>query len=153
MTGRHLSDSTKRLISALNKGKKMPAWVRAKISATNKAKGIRPSRLALIKGAKVRQSLGAIYSNTKPELAMKAWLESRGVEFRQQELLFDHIWDFVIPSLKLIIEVDGCYWHGCPIHCPNSVVGKSRTVLDHEYDSIAKNNGWVVRRIWEHDLV
>ena len=24
--------------------------------------------------------------------------------------------DFVFPQLKLAVFVDGCFWHGCPIH-------------------------------------
>ena len=25
--------------------------------------------------------------------------------------------DFVFPNLKLAVFVDGCFWHGCPMHC------------------------------------
>ena len=24
--------------------------------------------------------------------------------------------DFLVPSLRLVVFVDGCFWHGCPLH-------------------------------------
>jgi DNA mismatch endonuclease (patch repair protein) len=56
--------------------------------------------------------------------------------------------------------MDGCYWHGCPVHgrIPKSNVafwtGKiARNVArDAKVDAELRALGWVVWRVWEHDL-
>jgi DNA mismatch endonuclease (patch repair protein) len=68
--------------------------------------------------------------------------------------------DFVFPRERIALFVDGCFWHGCPIHCrkPNS---NSRYWLE----KIARNQGrdfmvrkrlrkmgWRVVRVWEHEF-
>jgi DNA mismatch endonuclease (patch repair protein) len=68
--------------------------------------------------------------------------------------------DFVFHQEKLAVFVDGCFWHGCPVHCrrPNSN-------LDYWLSKIARNQkrdlfvrkglrqkGWQVLRVWEHSL-
>jgi DNA mismatch endonuclease (patch repair protein) len=90
------------------------------------------------------------YADTKPELAMKTLLDARGVEYQQQVRMFGILWDFVIASERAIIEVDGCYWHSCPIHHPNR--DSSRMQLGKKRTQQAEEAGWRVIRIWEHDL-
>lgn len=68
------------------------------------------------------------YSNTIIERETKAILESLKVDFKHQGKIRElsdryHCWDFLIPSMKIAIEVDGCWFHRCPIHCPNSPRG------------------------------
>ncbi|MFX0108638.1 MAG: very short patch repair endonuclease, partial [Candidatus Hodarchaeota archaeon] len=68
--------------------------------------------------------------------------------------------DIAFPSKKLAIFVDGCFWHGCPIH---SHLPKSHE--DYWHPKLKKNierdcakntrleaQGWRVLRFWEHDL-
>lgn len=50
--------------------------------------------------------------DTKPELAVKRWLESRQISFLYQHPMYGTIVDFYVPDLSLVIEVYGCYWHG-----------------------------------------
>jgi DNA mismatch endonuclease (patch repair protein) len=68
--------------------------------------------------------------------------------------------DFVFPRLKLAVFVDGCFWHGCPKH---ETRPKSRAVYwlakisgnkarDRRVDYALRKRGWVVMRIWEHEL-
>jgi len=97
-------------------------------------------------------------TNTKPELVLRRALWREGLRFRVyygKEKI-----DIACPSKKLAIFVDGCFWHGCPIH---SHLPKSHQDYWHpklkrniERDR-AKNkrlhaNGWKVLRFWEHDL-
>ena len=68
--------------------------------------------------------------------------------------------DFVFLSVRLVIFVDGCYWHGCPkcglIAKSNSdywevkIAGNARR--DRTNTRILRDAGWKVVRIWEHDL-
>jgi DNA mismatch endonuclease, patch repair protein len=68
--------------------------------------------------------------------------------------------DFVFPKSKVAIFVDGCFWHGCPIHgtSPSSnsdfwseklAVNKKR---DLRVNRQLRRKHWSVFRFWEHQL-
>jgi len=68
--------------------------------------------------------------------------------------------DFVFPADRLIIFVDGCFWHGCKAHSKppqtncdywNEKLLRNRK-RDHEVTLLLRNRGWRVLRLWEHDL-
>ena len=68
--------------------------------------------------------------------------------------------DFVFPSRRLAVFVDGCYWHGCPRHYrrPKSnrkfwdaKIARNRR-RDREVNRLLKARGWRVLRVWEHAL-
>jgi len=96
--------------------------------------------------------------NTKPELALRKALWSQGLRFRiyhGREKI-----DIAFPSKKLAVFVDGCFWHGCPIHShiPKSNQSYWRPKLrknierDKEKDERLRIAGWTVIRFWEHDM-
>jgi len=68
--------------------------------------------------------------------------------------------DFTFPSERVVVFVDGCFWHKCPLHCRpprlNSVYwlpklnGNRRR--DRRVDRDLKQKDWKVVRIWEHEL-
>jgi DNA mismatch endonuclease, patch repair protein len=68
--------------------------------------------------------------------------------------------DFVFPREKLVVFVDGCFWHGCPAHATwpkqnadfwrTKILGNQRR--DREVNRLLKKAGWRVIRIWEHAL-
>lgn len=68
--------------------------------------------------------------------------------------------DFVIPELKVCIFLDGCFWHGCPIHFKppgiNTEWWKEKIADNKKRDSrqetLLKENGWHVWRFWEHEI-
>lgn len=98
------------------------------------------------------------WSDTKPELKMKAILEKLGVEYTHPDRISElkgrhkiHPWDFLIPSRKIAIEVDGCFWHGCQKCYPGSI--NPREDQELKRDCEAELSGWTVLRYWEHDLV
>lgn len=52
--------------------------------------------------------------DTKPELIIKAILDQKGIRYEHPFKLGDKfLCDFYLSDHNLIIEVDGCYWHGC----------------------------------------
>lgn len=59
-----------------------------------------------------------------------------------------HKFDFAIPSHKLLIEADGCKWHGCK-KCYPYLKPRQRDAIINE---AVKAAGWTIVRIWEHDL-
>jgi DNA mismatch endonuclease (patch repair protein) len=68
--------------------------------------------------------------------------------------------DFVFRREHFAIFVDGCFWHGCPIHCrrPNSnrAYWLPKILRNQKRDVVVAKalrvRGWRVMRIWEHDL-
>ncbi len=68
--------------------------------------------------------------------------------------------DFVFQKARLAIFVDGCFWHGCPVHgsLPDTnrafwmrklSQNKKRDLL---VDRELRKAGWIVIRIWQHEL-
>lgn len=68
--------------------------------------------------------------------------------------------DFVFPKQKLIVFVDGCYWHGhdCRIRRPgeNNEYWKEKISNNKKRDSLVtkelRNDGWKVIRVWECEI-
>ena len=68
--------------------------------------------------------------------------------------------DLVFTKQRIAVFVDGCFWHGCLIHgvAPKSNASFWRTKIDENRERDRKVNdalasaGWVVLRIWEHDI-
>lgn len=68
--------------------------------------------------------------------------------------------DFVFDKERLVVFVDGCFWHGCP-RCyrrPSSSRKywdekvKRTMARDKRVAAKLRRNGWSVIRIWEHSL-
>jgi len=68
--------------------------------------------------------------------------------------------DFVFPRIRLAMFVDGCFWHGCPNHCSapkqnaefwQKKFGSNRA-RDRLVTRLLRSRGWLVLRIWEHEL-
>lgn len=82
--------------------------------------------------------------NTKPERQMKMILRKLKVIFKHQYRVRDiqHSYpaDFYIPSKKLIIEVDGKFWHNFPMG----------NYIDHIRTNEMRQAGYKVVRFWEN---
>ena len=100
--------------------------------------------------------------DTKPELVLRSILHRRGLRYRVSARPIPGVRrtaDLVFPRVKVAVFVDGCFWHGCPTHYrqPGSnvdywVAKVDRNVCrDQEVDSILRDAGWTVVRVWEHD--
>ena len=97
--------------------------------------------------------------NTKPELLVRSELFNRGLRFRVNVRSLPGSPDIVFTRVKIAVFIDGCYWHGCPVH-------KRAPVHNREWwvEKISRNQkrdrrnqndleaaGWWVLRYWEHD--
>ena len=68
--------------------------------------------------------------------------------------------DFTFREEKLVVFVDGCFWHRCPIHA--TYPANNRDFWEHKLEAnkvrdravswALKRLGWRVLRIWEHEL-
>ena len=62
-------------------------------------------------------------------------------------------------SSRLLVFIDGCFWHGCPKHgtWPKANAQWWRTKIqantqrDLDTDKRLKRDGWTVLRFWEHE--
>jgi DNA mismatch endonuclease, patch repair protein len=68
--------------------------------------------------------------------------------------------DFVFPKNRIAMFVDGCFWHGCPIHgsMPKNNRGfwfaklNGNKKRDRAVTRELKQLGWIPIRIWQHEL-
>jgi DNA mismatch endonuclease (patch repair protein) len=66
----------------------------------------------------------------------------------------------VFPRQRVVVFVDGCFWHGCPEHysAPRTQREFWATKLrgnverDRRQTSTLTEMGWLVLRFWEHDI-
>lgn len=68
--------------------------------------------------------------------------------------------DIVFDAEKVIVFLDSCYWHGCPKHLRMPATNieywqnkiKKNKIRDRRYTAELKKNGWLIVRVWEHEL-
>lgn len=74
-----------------------------------KARKERQSDMQLLRIATSKKK----YSHTDIERKFIAWCETNAVEYKHQYRIkgIRHVYDFYLPQLNCIIEVDGDYWH------------------------------------------
>jgi DNA mismatch endonuclease (patch repair protein) len=68
--------------------------------------------------------------------------------------------DFVFPTHRLAVFIDGCFWHSCPRHATepknNGAFWAAKLAANRARDryvtSALRRQGWQVMRIWEHDV-
>ena len=68
--------------------------------------------------------------------------------------------DFVFRVRRLVIFVDGCFWHGCPRHGThpqgNAAFWRAKfrrnQARDRRDTRRLRREGWQVLRLWEHEL-
>lgn len=68
--------------------------------------------------------------------------------------------DFVFPKQRVAVFVDGCFWHGCPIHgsvpATNRKFWLAKLERNKRRDRLVmqelKRRGWKPVRVWQHEL-
>ena len=88
--------------------------------------------------------------NTKPELKMKIILDENNVEYKFQHRLSIGIYDFYLPSLNILIEVDGAYWHGRLENKPSNI--EQIIEKDKLKNNFAIQNGYKMIRVWDDEI-
>lgn len=99
--------------------------------------------------------------DTKPELALRRELHRRGLRYRINTPAIDRRrrHDIVFASAKVVVDVRGCFWHGCPDHGTlpkaNSEWWRTKLEANRERDSDTASRlaeaGWSLIIVWEHD--
>ena len=100
--------------------------------------------------------------DTPPELRVRSLLHRIGYRFRVDISPMSSIRsraDIVFPRLKVAVYLDGCFWHGCPLHATwpkaNADWWRNKIEANRQRDRTATAtllaSGWSVLRIWEHE--
>jgi DNA mismatch endonuclease (patch repair protein) len=94
---------------------------------------------------------GAVIRAAEPARSSKALRASATFRVRP---------DFVFRARKLAVFVDGCFWHGCPLHATrprqNAQFWREKIARNRARDRLVtrrlRAGGWRVLRLWEHEL-
>ncbi len=98
--------------------------------------------------------------DTRPEMRLRRALWSVGLRYRLHYRTPAGRPDIVFPGPKVAVFVDGCQWHGCPLHYvrprtrPDFWGSKLKENVDRDRRQTAelKRLGWKVVRVWEHQV-
>jgi DNA mismatch endonuclease (patch repair protein) len=98
--------------------------------------------------------------NKDTELVMIQILRSHHISgWRRNQALFGKP-DFVFLKQKVVLFVDGCFWHGCPKHSNmpknNREFWETKLQRNKNRDKLVSKElrkmNWKVIRVWEHEL-
>ncbi|WP_339226011.1 very short patch repair endonuclease [Bacillus sp. FSL P4-0290] len=110
---------------------------------------------------KVRSKImKSIRSTSKLEELICKELWQRGLRFRRNVKDLFGKPDIAIKKYKVVIFLDSCFWHNCPVHghLPKSNVEFWQTKLyknvkrDYTVNNYYYEQGWKILRIWEHQV-
>ncbi|WP_306672213.1 very short patch repair endonuclease [Rhodococcus opacus] len=101
--------------------------------------------------------------DTAPELAVRRLLHASGLRYRVDSPPLANLSrraDVVFGPAKVALFIDGCFWHGCPVHgerSPTANAGYWREKIernkarDLDTDERLHLAGWLSLRVWEHE--
>jgi DNA mismatch endonuclease, patch repair protein len=101
-------------------------------------------------------------ANTRPEIAIRSALHKLGCRYRvNYRIQAGHRKcrpDIVFTKAKLVVFIDGCFWHHCPYHgkIPKSNIDywqqkfERNKARDRQDTEALISHGWTVLRLWEH---
>jgi len=97
--------------------------------------------------------------NTRPELLVRKLTHARGLRFRKHCTYLPGRPDLVFARARVVVFVDGDYWHGWRFPAWS---GKLATYWKQKIERNRcrdvrtfrklRRGGWLVLRIWEHDI-
>jgi DNA mismatch endonuclease (patch repair protein) len=108
-----------------------------------------------------RRMVAARGRDTSPEKALRSRLHAMGFRFRVDHPLpgLRRRADISFVRARLVVFVDGCFWHGCPQHATwpkaNAEFWRAKIETNRRRDADTNARleaaGWRVLRFWEHE--
>lgn len=100
--------------------------------------------------------------NTKPEQILRKALWHSGIRYRKNVKSMKGSPDIVITKHRIIVFVDGEFWHGYKWHEKRKKIKSNRDFWipkierniqrDIEINKFYESKGWNVLRFWEHEI-
>jgi DNA mismatch endonuclease (patch repair protein) len=98
--------------------------------------------------------------NTKAELLFRSYIWKQGVRGYRVKNALPGKPDLVFPKHKVVVFIDGCFWHGCPkcYRAPdkNKEYWRKKVITNKERDERANvrlvKMGYLTLRFWEHQV-
>lgn len=105
------------------------------------------------------KNMKAIKSQSALENKVSKALWRLGIRFRKNVKLLGKP-DIAIKKYRIVIFIDSCFWHCCPIHGNMPKSNKDywekklqrNKMRDIEVNAFYKENGWNILRVWEHEF-
>ena len=99
-------------------------------------------------------------TGTRPEELLRKTLWRSGLRYRKNQRINRVQPDLVFSGPRVVVFIDGCFWHGCPEHYVRPRTGgdfwkrKLRENVDRDIrQSVSlREAGWLVIRVWEHEV-
>jgi DNA mismatch endonuclease (patch repair protein) len=112
--------------------------------------------------AALRRMQAAKPKDTVPEKAIRSAIHRRGLRYRVDAKPLKELnrrADIIFRSIKVAVFIDGCFWHGCPIHGTQAKANaefwrvkiRQNRERDADTNKRLEEAGWKVIRIWEHE--
>jgi very-short-patch-repair endonuclease len=99
------------------------------------------------------QSYRMSKNTTWPEREFESILKEMNIKYESQKILKGKIFDYYIPSVNVLCEVDGDYYHGNPEKYEVlSEMQKKIKQNDRYKNIISKGMGYGIFRVWESEL-
>ncbi|AEU38019.1 very short patch repair endonuclease [Granulicella mallensis] len=100
--------------------------------------------------------------DTKPEIAVRSAVHALGMRYRVSARPLPDLRrtaDLVFRNARVAVFVDGCFWHGCPVHHapPKTNAGYWATKVqgnrrrDRDTTRRLRKENWTVLRFWAHE--
>lgn len=102
--------------------------------------------------------------DTGPEKSVRSELFARGLRYRVDLPIRSGAHrpiraDVVFPARKVAVFIDGCFWHGCPVHGTQPTRNadywtrkiEENRERDARHTAVLRDAGWTVIRAWEHE--
>lgn len=98
--------------------------------------------------------------NTGPEVKLRKMLSAEGIRGYRIHYKLPGKPDIVFTKKKIVIFIDGCFWHKCPVCFKVPETRKdfwmkkiqSNIDRDKKVNEQLKDGGWTILRFWEHDI-
>jgi DNA mismatch endonuclease (patch repair protein) len=127
--------------------------MRSKVTMTRRPEASSPSVRFRMQRTKQR--------DTPAELQLRSALFRLGLRYRIDASLpgSRRRADVVFRKAKVAVFIDGCFWHGCPLHGTwpksNAAWWRSKIQANKERDAdtndLLRRAGWTVLRFWSHE--
>jgi len=99
--------------------------------------------------------------NESTEKQLARLFRNAGINGWRRHLKLPGTPDFAFTRCRVVVFVDGCFWHSCPRHATIPATRRAfwlKKFADNKARDLRVNRelrrlGWCVVRIWEHGLI